>query len=73
MSTAAERTRRDEAVNRAYTVQVVEGSKVCLSVASTEVTQDGPSVGCCQDGRIRPWCHYSGSLHMADFPVSGAV
>jgi len=27
MSTAAERARRDEAVNRAYTIQVVEGSK----------------------------------------------
>ena len=30
MSTATERARRDEAVNRAYTLQVVEGSKVRL-------------------------------------------
>lgn len=29
MSTAAERARRDEAVNRAYKLQAVEGSKVC--------------------------------------------
>jgi hypothetical protein len=74
MSTAAERARRDEAVNRAYTIQVVEGSKVCLSVGpatSTEATE-GPPVGRRQDGCIRPWCYYSGSLHMADFPVSAA-
>ena len=75
MSTATERARRDEAVNRAYTVQVVEGSKVRLSVgpaAGTGEATKGPPIGRRQDGRIRPWCHHPGSLHMADFPVSAA-
>lgn len=70
MSTATERARRDEAVNRAYMVQVVEGSKVRLSVSLAASTKD--PVGCSQDGRIRDWRRYFGSLHMALFPVSTA-
>lgn len=69
MSTATGRARRDEAADRAYMVQVVEGSKVCFSVdptVSTEAAKD-PSI------RLPPKWAYSASVSLLWLTTHGRL